>query len=197
MSLTTTIACSRYSDLFWRIPSCQRYLHDCVFGKRTDRPISGLGQGRDCPGLFGEDRIRIHKPPLMAFDPTQANSLPRHNHPLQPRLRAIAAPALIKIRNLKPAPTIAPPAPHGIANRKRAYQTAPDAAAARSPCGTRRCARRAAHHDHLMRCQIARPQPPTALASCCVAGRTWYYVSLCLQARKRTKFSARIVTAIR
>ena len=31
-------------------------------------PRPALGQGRDCVGLFGEDRIRIPKPPWRALD---------------------------------------------------------------------------------------------------------------------------------
>src|SRR5271166_6937783 len=48
---------------------------------------SARGQGRDCVGLFGEDRIRIPKPPwraldrektgMTAFDPPETNAVIR------------------------------------------------------------------------------------------------------------------------
>ena len=90
--------------------------------------------------------------------------LPRHNHPLQPRLGIIAARPLVENRDPKPAPTIASFAPQPklpIVDEEIGRQPESplqearkilDAAPARTP-----------HDNHFIRRQIAQPQPPIAL----------------------------------
>jgi hypothetical protein len=89
-----------------------------------------------------------------------SRSLPRHNHPLQPRFGIIAARAIVENGDPETAPPIAPLAPEPelqiederirrqvIASLQQPWRKLHDALA------------RTAHHDHLMRSQVAEPQP--------------------------------------
>ena len=81
--------------------------------------------------------------------------LPRHSHPLQPRLRIVPSRPLVQNGYPKPIPPIA------MRARIRRHAVAPLEIAA--PV-FRVAPARTTHHDHLMRRQVTQPQPPIALS---------------------------------
>jgi len=92
--------------------------------------------------------------------------LPRHIHPLQPRLRTIAAAPLVENRDPKPNPAIASFAPQPklpIEDEHIRRQPMPPLQKARKILDT--TPTRTAHHDYFMPRHIAQPQPPIPFLS--------------------------------
>ena len=100
---------------------------------------------------------------MSGFTYRKLPPLPRHNHPLQPQLRIILPRPLVKDRDAEPPPAITSLTPQPklqIEDQRVRWQPMPSLQKARMILDT--ALARTAHNIHLMRRQIAKPQPPIA-----------------------------------